>query len=75
MIRAKTISVETAAKIIRKDPQYVRLGLQQGRFPFGTAIQKPNGRWTYNIIEPKVYEYAGINMKEEKGGMENVMCN
>lgn len=73
MKRAKTMSVENAAKIIRKDPQYVRLGLQQGRFPFGTAIQKPNNRWTYNIIAPKVYEYAGIEVKE--GDDENVMCN
>ena len=44
-------------------PQSVRLGLQQQRFPFGTAVQKPNGKWTYNIIASKVYEYAGI--KEE----------
>ena len=64
MIRAKTMSVEIAAKIIRKDPQYVRLGLQQGRFPFGTAVQKPNNRWTYSIIAPKVYEYAGIKTQE-----------
>ncbi len=64
MIRAQTMSVETTAKIIRKDPQYVRLGLQQGRFPFGTAVQKPNGRWTYSIIAPKVYEYAGIKEGE-----------
>lgn len=66
MIRAKTMSVEIAAKIIGKAPQYVRLGLQQGRFPFGVAIQKPNGRWTYNIIASKVYEYANININSQE---------
>ena len=60
MKQAITMSVENAAKIIRKNPQNVRLGLQQRVFPFGVAIQKPNGRWTYNIIASKVYEYAGI---------------
>ena len=64
MVQVNTISPAEAGKIIKMRPQSIRLGLQQGRFPFGTAIQKPNGRWTYNIIESKVYEYAGI--KEEK---------
>jgi hypothetical protein len=35
---------------------------------FGVAIQKPDGRWTYNIIASKVYEYAGIKVE---GGKEN----
>ena len=65
MEQAITMSVENAAKIIRKNPQNVRLGLQQGAFPFGVAIQKPNGRWTYNIIASKVYEYAGIKQLEK----------
>lgn len=60
MVKAETLSPEEAGKIIRMRAQSVRLGLQQQRFPFGTAVQKPNGRWTYNIIASKVYEYAGI---------------
>lgn len=60
MKQANTMSPAEAGKIIKMRPQSVRLGLQQARFPFGTAIQKPNGRWTYNIIAKKVYEYAGI---------------
>ena len=57
------ISVEEAAKIMHKDAHYLRLWLQQGIFPFGNAVQKPNGRWSYNIIPIKFYEYMG--MKEE----------
>lgn len=60
MIQAETLSPEEAGRIIRMRAQSVRLGLQQQRFPFGTAVQKPDGRWTYNIIASKVYEYAGI---------------
>lgn len=63
MVEIKKLSPEQTGKIIKMRPQAVRLGLQQQRFPFGVAVQKPNGRWTYNIIASKVYEYAGI--KEE----------
>ena len=64
MEQAKTLSPEETGRLIRMRAQSVRLGLQQGRFPFGIAIQKPNGRWTYNIIASKVYEYAGLKEKE-----------
>lgn len=51
-----------AAKIINKSVQYVRLGLQQQRLQFGSAVQKPDGRWSYDIVPIKVYEYAGKEM-------------
>lgn len=53
-----------AAKIINKSVQYVRLGLQQQRLPFGSAVQKPDGKWSYDIVPIKVYEYAGIKEEE-----------
>ena len=59
MSRRNTMSVTDAAKIMEKTPQYVRLGLQQERLPIGSAVQKNNGRWSYNIITVKVYEYMG----------------
>ncbi len=64
MAHKLTISVEDAAKIIEKNPQYIRYGLRQNRLPFGSAVQKPNGRWSYNIIRSKFLEYAGL----EEGG-------
>lgn len=54
------MNVVETAKLIHKTPQYVRLGLQQQRLPFGSAVQKPDGRWSYDIVETKVYEYLGI---------------
>lgn len=59
------MSPEETGRLIKMRAQSVRLGLQQGRFPFGTAVQKPDGRWTYNIIKSKVYEYAGLNLECE----------
>lgn len=59
------INVEQTAKLINKSPQFVRLGLQQGRLPFGSAVQKPNGRWSYDIVKVKVYEYLGKEKEEE----------
>ena len=50
-VEVEKMSPEETGKIIKMRAQSVRLGLQQQRFPFGTAVQKPNGRWTYNIIE------------------------
>lgn len=64
MGRKREISVEDAAKIMQKDAQYIRYGLQQQIFPFGNAVQKPNGRWSYNIIPIKFYEYMGIKKEE-----------
>lgn len=54
------VTIEKAAKLMHKDPQYVRYGLQQERLPFGNAVQKPDGRWSYNIIPIKFYEYMGL---------------
>lgn len=54
------ITIEEAAQKMRKNPQYVRLGLQQERLPFGSAVQNSNGRWSYNIVPMKFNEYMGI---------------
>ncbi len=58
------MNVVETAKLIHKNPQYVRLGLQQQRLPFGSAVQKPDGKWSYDIVDKKVYEYLGGNTNE-----------
>jgi hypothetical protein len=60
------MTVEEAAKILeasncRMTPQLIRLGLQQNRLPFGVAIKTSPNRWTYKIIDKKVYEFAGMS--------------
>ncbi len=42
------ISVDEAARRMGVTPQFLRLGLGAGKFPFGTAV-KMEGRWSYYI--------------------------
>ncbi|MDF2548785.1 MAG: hypothetical protein K0R93_3683 [Anaerosolibacter sp.] len=55
----KNISVKKAAEIMGKSQQFVRVGLQRGLFPFGTAV-KMSSIWTYYISPKQFYEYVGI---------------
>lgn len=53
-----------AAKYLDVSPQYIRIGLQRNRLPFGSAVQvsgKDDGKWSYQI-SPQ----ALINWKEGK---------
>lgn len=53
MTQIETISVEEAARILGANPQFVRLGLQQGRLPFGVAVRGSGGRFSYLIPKAK----------------------
>lgn len=52
------MKVAECAKLLDKSPQFVRMGLQLGILPFGYAI-KMSSKWSYHILEAKVYEYLG----------------
>lgn len=54
------ITVEKAAEVMGKSRQFIRVGLQKGLLPFGTAV-KMSSNWTYYISPKKFYEYTGIN--------------
>ena len=54
----KHIKVIEAAKMMGKCQQFVRVGLQRGLLPFGTAI-KAQERWNYYISPKLFYEYVG----------------
>lgn len=60
--KVETLTPYQAGKIIGKNAEYIRAGLRQGRFDFGSAVppEKPGGNWNYNIIKNKFLEYAGI---------------
>lgn len=57
-----TITIAEAAHIIHKNPDYIRVGLQQGRFPWGSAVKTSEKQWSYNIIKKKFLEYAGLEV-------------
>lgn len=49
-----------AAKSLGKSPQYIRVCLQKGLLPFGTACKMPHSNtWTYVIFPAKFKEYVG----------------
>jgi hypothetical protein len=59
------LSVERAAAEMGVTPQFLRLGLRAGKFPFGTAVQMPGGRWSYYINATRFERYlAGMDMGE-----------
>lgn len=56
------LTVEEAAKLMEASPQFVRIGLQQGLFPWGYAV-KMSSEYTYFISASKFTEHTGIEVK------------
>lgn len=54
----KNIPVEVVAELIGKSKQFVRIGLQEQRLPFGTAV-KTSSQWTYHISYELLKAYVG----------------
>lgn len=59
------LTVKETAELLKKSQQFVRIGLQRGILPFGYAIQLNGNKYTYHISKNKVYEYLGIDGKEQ----------
>lgn len=56
----RNVSVSEIAKVIGKDPQYVRVGLQQGILKFGHAFKMENSsEYSYYCPDKKVWEETG----------------
>ena len=58
------ITVTEAAKILDASPDFVRLAMQQGRLPIGSAA-KTSTRWTYHISPKLLAEYSGADVEAE----------
>ena len=58
------ISVKEAAEILGKSEQFVRIGLQRGLLPIGTAV-KMSSIWTYHISPKLLEEYTGVKLKDK----------
>ena len=53
------LSVSKVAKLMNVSEQFVRVGLQQDKFPWGYAV-KMSSKWTYFISPTKFTEATGI---------------
>ena len=66
------VPITVAAKVMRKDPQFILFCLQKGRLPFGVAIKKKEDGKKYSYyISPQLFKaYTGYDYLSEleKGG-------
>lgn len=53
------MTVAEAASIMGVSKDYIRVGLQRGLLPFGTAVKMSN-RYTYYISAKKLFKYLGV---------------
>lgn len=58
---ATTKDMERVARVLKVNPQTVRRGLEQGCYPFGTAV-KCDKSYSYQFFPEKVKEYLGIEI-------------
>ena len=65
------IKVTEAAAILHVSHQFVRIGLQRGVLPIGTAI-KMSRKWTYQISPKKLADYSGADISKELARIRNV---
>jgi len=55
---SQNVKVSDAARLLGKSEQFVRIGLQRGLLPIGTAVQM-SSRWTYHISPKLLRDYTG----------------
>ena len=58
------ILTSEAAEILHASPQFVRVAMQQGVLPIGTAV-KMSSIWTYNISPKLLADYSGVDVERE----------
>ena len=54
------LSVDEAADLMGVSPQFVRVAIQRGLFPWGMCVQVSGKRYTYFISRQKFTEHTGI---------------
>jgi hypothetical protein len=52
------VSVKEAAEILECSQLFVRIAMQRGLLPIGTAV-KMSSKWTYHISKKLLNEYVG----------------
>ena len=65
----RNVPIAELAKAMGKDPQYIRLGIQQGILKFGIAMKRENSNeFSYYCPDRKVWEETGYfnNVRERE---------
>lgn len=55
--------VQKAAKIMHKNVSFIRIGMQRGLLPIGTAVQGKTGQWNYYISPKQFKEFTGKDLE------------
>lgn len=62
---ARKSDMDVIANVLGVNPATVRKGLEQGKLPFGTAIQCER-RFSYVFFPKLVKEFLGVDLNERK---------
>ena len=67
------VSISTAARLMNKGQQFVRIALQRNLVPFGFAVklQEDGERFDYYINTAQFCEYLGITVEELEREVKN----
>ena len=65
------LTVIEAAELMGVSPQFVRVAIQRGIFPWGVCMQMKGKRYTYFISRQKFTEHTGIEVPDNYGNDEN----
>lgn len=59
------MTINDVAKALGKSPETIRMGLQLGVYPFGSAFKRPGKkRWNYTLYPEIVKQYIGVSDEE-----------
>lgn len=59
------VPISEVAKIMKKDKQFVRIGIQEKWLPIGVAYRKEgSSEYSYYVSPKKLYEYTGYIYRE-----------
>lgn len=67
--RGRNVSVNVAAKIMNKSPQFIRIGLQRGILPIGIAFKTSDRNMQYDYyISPRLLaDFTGADIIDGRG--------
>jgi len=59
------LTIKKAAELMNKSQQFIRIGLQNGTLPIGSAVKTGEKNYNY-YISPKLFEeFTGIKVEIE----------
>lgn len=58
------ITIKQAAELLGVSQQFLRIGLQQGKFSFGVAVKTSPSRYTYYVNADRLLAYLGAKLED-----------